>query len=101
VKSVFSRIVSPKIVNELLQGDSLPSLGTRRQVTVLFADVRGFTELSDNSQERVAEYVREQNLTGAAAQACIDETGAGTARHGQSLSWRSRGHHHQKRRHAR
>ena len=73
VKSIFSRIVSPKIVNELLQAESLALGGARRQVTVLFADVRGFTELTDTSQERVADYVRKQNLTGEAAEACFDE----------------------------
>lgn len=73
VKSIFSRIVSPKIVNELLQAENLSFGGARRQVTVLFADVRGFTELTDTSQEQVADYVRKQNLTGAAAEACFDE----------------------------
>ena len=73
VKSIFSRIVSPKIVNELLQAEDLSFGGARRQVTVLFADVRGFTELTDTSQEQVADYVRKQNLTGDAAEACFDE----------------------------
>lgn len=73
VKSIFSRIVSPKIVNELLQAEDLSFGGARRQVTVLFADVRGFTELTDTSQEQVADYVRKNNLTGDAAEACFDE----------------------------
>jgi adenylate cyclase len=42
-------------------------------VTVLFADVRGFTEFTDVSQERVAEFVRLNGLSGAAAEACFDE----------------------------
>ena len=62
VKSIFSKIVSPKIVHELLQAETLSLGGARRQVTVFFADVRGFTALTDTSQERVAEYVRKQNL---------------------------------------
>jgi class 3 adenylate cyclase/CHASE2 domain-containing sensor protein len=73
VKSIFSKIVSPKIVNELLQAETLSLGGARRQITVFFADVRGFTELTDTSQERVAEQVRKQNLTGEAAEACFDE----------------------------
>ena len=73
LKSIFSRIVSPKIVNELLQAESLSLVGARRQVTVFFADVRGFTELTDISQERVAQHVQQQNLTGEAAKACFDE----------------------------
>ncbi|HOX56195.1 MAG TPA: adenylate/guanylate cyclase domain-containing protein [Candidatus Paceibacterota bacterium] len=73
VKSIFSKIVSPKIVNELLDAETLSLVGARREITVFFADVRGFTELTDSSQERIAEYVRENNLTGAEAEACFDE----------------------------
>jgi class 3 adenylate cyclase len=73
VKSIFSKIVSPKIVNELLAAETLSLGGARREITVFFADVRGFTELTDTSQERVAEFVRDHNLVGAAAEACFDE----------------------------
>ena len=73
VKSIFSKIVSPKIVNELLQAETLSLGGARREVTVFFADVRGFTELTDTSQERAAAYVAEHKLTGEAAEACFDE----------------------------
>jgi adenylate cyclase len=73
VKSIFSKIVSPKIVNELLAAETLSLGGARREITVFFADVRGFTELTDTSQDRVAEFVRQNNLTGAAADACFDE----------------------------
>ena len=73
VKSIFSRIVSPKIVNELLAAETLSLGGARREITVYFADVRGFTEFTDTSQERVAEFVRNQKLTGEAAEACFDE----------------------------
>ena len=73
VKSIFSRIVSPKIVNELLAAETLSLGGARREITVFFADVRGFTELTDTTQERVAEYVRSRKLTGEAAETCFDE----------------------------
>jgi adenylate cyclase len=73
VKSIFSRIVSPKIVNELLQAESLALGGARREVTVFFADVRGFTALADSSQERAEELVRKEKLTSEAAEACFDE----------------------------
>ncbi|HEY5911558.1 MAG TPA: adenylate/guanylate cyclase domain-containing protein [Verrucomicrobiae bacterium] len=73
VKSIFSTIVSPKIVNELLQAETLSLEGARREVTVFFADVRGFTELTDSSQERIAELVRNQHLTDAAAKSCFDD----------------------------
>jgi adenylate cyclase len=45
----------------------------RREITVFFADVRGFTELTDASQEQVAEHVRNKNLTGPAAESCFDD----------------------------
>ncbi len=73
VKSIFSKMVSPKIVTELLKAEHLKLGGARREITVLFADVRGFTELTDVSQERVAEYVRQNQLTGSAAEAAFDD----------------------------
>lgn len=73
VKSVFSKIVSPNVVNELLQAETLSLGGARREVTVFFADVRGFTELTDMGQERAAEYVRAHHLAGDAAEVCYAE----------------------------
>jgi class 3 adenylate cyclase/CHASE2 domain-containing sensor protein len=73
VKTIFSKIVSPKIVNELLSAETLALGGARREITVFFADVRGFAELTDTSQERIAEFVRKNNLAGPAAEACYDE----------------------------
>jgi class 3 adenylate cyclase/CHASE2 domain-containing sensor protein len=73
VKAVLSTMLSPKIADNLLKRETLSIGGVRREVTVLFADVRGFTQFTDASQERVAEFVRKNNLTGAAADACFDE----------------------------
>ena len=73
IKSVFSKMVSPKIVNELLAAETLSLEGARREITVFFADVRGFTELTDKMQDRALETVRQSNLTGAAAEACFAE----------------------------
>jgi len=44
----------------------------------MFADVRGFTELTDTSQARVAEYVRSKNLTGQAAEDRFDQQASET-----------------------
>jgi class 3 adenylate cyclase/CHASE2 domain-containing sensor protein len=73
IKSIFSKVVSPKIVKELLHAETLSVVGTRREVTVLFADIRGFTELTDHMQEQAAEFVRQNDLRGEAAEDCFDE----------------------------
>jgi class 3 adenylate cyclase/CHASE2 domain-containing sensor protein len=72
VRSVFSTMVSPKIVNELLQTETLELGGVRREISVFFADVRGFTTLTDLSQDQIAQYIKEHRLTGAAAEAAFD-----------------------------
>ncbi len=74
VKSVFSKIVSPDVVNELLGAEKLSLGGTRREVSVFFADVRGFTTLTDQMQEQVAEFVRANKLDAVAAEKCFDES---------------------------
>ena len=49
VKSVFSKIVSPDVVNELLGAKKLSLGGARCEVTVFFADIRGFTAMTDET----------------------------------------------------
>jgi class 3 adenylate cyclase/CHASE2 domain-containing sensor protein len=71
VKSAFSKVLAPKIVNELLT-QNVKFGGTRRELTVFFADVRGFTELTDSTQTRAEEYVRQNHLTGKEAEAYFD-----------------------------
>jgi class 3 adenylate cyclase len=73
VKSVFSRIVAPDIVNELLQVEKLSLGGGRREITVYFADVRGFTEFTDQSLASAVEYIRAHNLSGIEAENVINE----------------------------
>src|SRR5437870_13547474 len=58
IKSIFSKIVSPNVVNELLTAEQVKLGGARRQVTVYFADVRGFTRVTDEIQAQAEEYVR-------------------------------------------
>ncbi len=74
VKSVFSKVVSRDVMNELLQAEKLSLGGARCEVTVFFADVRGFTTFTDETQERVSEFVREHDLDLAAAEKCFDES---------------------------
>lgn len=78
VKSVFAKLVSPNVVNQLLQSDVLRLGGKREKITVFFADVRGFTKLTDVNQARADKYVRDHNLTGAAAEAHFDENAKDT-----------------------
>jgi adenylate cyclase len=73
VKSVFSRMVSANIMQEVLGTENLALGGARREVTVLFADVRGFTEFTDKSQDKAIAYIAENNLSQEAAEAYFDE----------------------------
>jgi class 3 adenylate cyclase/CHASE2 domain-containing sensor protein len=73
VKSVFSRMVSANIMQEVLGTKNLALGGARREVTVLFADVRGFTEFTDKSQDQAIAYITENNLSQEAAEAYFDE----------------------------
>ena len=73
IKSVFSKMLSPTVVNELLGMEKLALGGGRREITVYFADVRGFTEFTDRSQAKVLEYIRAHNLSEAEAEAIIVE----------------------------
>jgi adenylate cyclase len=48
LRDTFSRYVSPELCEEILKNPGVLSLGGRRQpVTVLFADIRNFTSLSE------------------------------------------------------
>ncbi len=74
VKSVFSKMVSPNVVNELLAADQLSLGGARREVTMFFADVRGFTALTDQAQEQVAQFVRQSDVDLLAADKYFEES---------------------------
>jgi class 3 adenylate cyclase/CHASE2 domain-containing sensor protein len=78
VAGILTTIVSPKIARELLSAEKLELGGARREITVLFADVRGFTQLTDSTQVRAEDEVRQLGLTGAEAEAYFDEQAAET-----------------------
>lgn len=73
VKSVFSRMVSPNVMHEVLRAENLSLGGARLEVTVLFADVRGFTEFTDKSQDNATAYIVEHKLSNDQAEAYFDE----------------------------
>jgi class 3 adenylate cyclase/DNA-binding NarL/FixJ family response regulator len=57
IRSLFERYVSPVVVERLVEGRETLALGGRRQeVSILFADIRGFTAFSEKlPPERVVE----------------------------------------------
>jgi class 3 adenylate cyclase/CHASE2 domain-containing sensor protein len=76
IRQIFSKVVSPKVVNELLNSEKLALGGKRVEATVFFADVRGFTEVTDNAQAQAEEYVRSHGLVGTEAEAYFDSQSA-------------------------
>ena len=72
LKQLFSRVLSPDVVNDVLEKEAIRVSGQPREITIYFADVRGFTELTDVTQAKAAEYVKEHNLAGAEAEAYFD-----------------------------
>ena len=74
VKSVFSKIVSPEVVNELLGAKKLSLGGARRELTVFFADIRGFTAMTDETQEGVTEFLHKHQWDAATDEAYFDES---------------------------
>lgn len=69
ITSIFGRYVSPQVVGEILKvqkdNTSLGLGGMKREVSVLFVDIRGFTPLSEKMQpEQIVEILNEYlNLT--------------------------------------
>ncbi|MBI3875522.1 MAG: adenylate/guanylate cyclase domain-containing protein [Verrucomicrobia bacterium] len=66
------RFVSPNVMELLLRDESLPLGGTRRLVTVFFADLRGFTEFTDTAHAIAVEDVRRRKLDAATTQHALD-----------------------------
>ncbi|MEJ2484160.1 MAG: adenylate/guanylate cyclase domain-containing protein [Anaerolineales bacterium] len=48
VRSLFSRFISPQMVDQLLQTQDIDSLNKRTELTILFSDIRDFTTLSES-----------------------------------------------------
>jgi len=47
VRGMFTRFISPEMVNQLLDSQDINALNKRSNITVLFSDIRGFTTLSE------------------------------------------------------
>jgi len=69
VKSVFAKMLAPEVVNELLKAAKVSMGGVRREISIYFADVRGFTALTDVTQTKAVEYIEKNQLGPEAAEA--------------------------------
>jgi PAS domain S-box-containing protein len=72
-RRLFERMVSPRVI-EHLNPDSLRLGGQRTEITVLFADIRGFTSFSEGVSPEQLVAVLNQYLA-AAAEAVLEEEG--------------------------
>jgi adenylate cyclase len=72
-RNLFERMVSPAVIREL-NPSSLKLGGQRREVTVLFADIRGFTSFSETVGPENLVSVLNRYLA-AAAEAVLDQDG--------------------------
>lgn len=50
IKGVFGRYLNPKLVNDVFEGGVGKTENRRQEVTVLFADMVGFTSFSENTE---------------------------------------------------
>lgn len=78
IKSVFQRMVAPDVVQEMLSKPKLSLGGARREITVYFADVRGFTEFTDRADKEAVAYVKRHNLSPVDAEQYFDRQAAET-----------------------
>ncbi len=73
IKSLFTKLVSPHIVNELLKAKKISLVGARGEVTVFFADIRGFTEMTDRSHAQAEAFVLANRYGEADAKVYFDQ----------------------------
>ena len=75
IRELFQRYVAPTVVERLIEGSDQVALGGKRQiVTILFADIRGFTSFSETKNpEKLVEILN--RYLSLAAQAVLEQEG--------------------------
>jgi len=64
IKKMFSSYVTERVVNELIKNPEMARLGgDRRKVTVLFSDIRGFTNFSEKHEPEEVVAILNEYLT--------------------------------------
>ena len=64
IRRVFGQTVSPNVVNVLLKEDSTEMKGTTENITTVFSDIRGFTDITDSLESKANEYAQSIGLKG-------------------------------------
>ncbi|HEX4141089.1 MAG TPA: adenylate/guanylate cyclase domain-containing protein, partial [Candidatus Methylacidiphilales bacterium] len=73
IKGIFSKMVSPEVMNHLLEHPENMELGgSDRMATVLFSDIRDYTKFSEGLE--TAEVVRQLNIYFERMVACVTES---------------------------
>jgi adenylate cyclase len=75
IRELFQRYVAPTVVKRLIEGIEHVALGGKRQVvTILFADIRGFTSFSETRMPENLVEILNRHLS-LAAQAVLEQEG--------------------------
>jgi class 3 adenylate cyclase len=75
IRELFQRYVAPTVVERLIEGIEQVALGGKRQVvTILFADIRGFTSFSETRMPEELIEILNRHLS-LAAQAVLEQEG--------------------------
>ncbi len=70
VNSLFGQVVAPDVVELLMEQRALSWDTSQKNLTVLFADIRGFTAFTDQQEIEAAREIEELQLEGPAAIEC-------------------------------
>lgn len=62
IRKVFGQTVSPNVVSVLLKEDTSELKGTTENITTIFSDIRGFTDITDSLESRAIEYAQSIGL---------------------------------------